>query len=51
MKGGEPIMQEPKGFFTPSGYEGWIEAEGRYLLFASDSDYREWLEAHAEDSL
>ena len=44
-------MQDPKGFFTSDGYKGWVEAEGRYLLFASDSDYLEWLEVHAEDNL
>lgn len=50
MKGGEPITQDLKGFYTSYGYKGWVESEGRYLLFASDSDYREWLEAHAEDN-
>ena len=48
-KGGEPIMQTEKGFYTSYEYRGWVESEKDYLPFASDSDYREWLEAHTED--
>ena len=28
-----------KGFFTDSGYMGYVD--GRYVLFASESDYRD----------
>lgn len=35
-----------KGYYVDSGYMGWIEAKGRYMLFASESDYREWVSAN-----
>ena len=31
-----------KGYHTENGYMGYVD--GRYLLFASEADYREWLE-------
>ncbi len=31
-----------KGYHTSDGYMGLVD--GRYLLFASESDYREYLE-------
>lgn len=30
-----------KGYCTESGYMGYVE--GRYMLFASEGDYREYL--------
>ncbi len=35
-----------KGYFTPSGYYGYVD--GRYLLFSSESDYYEMMEAEDE---
>ncbi len=32
-----------KGYTTAIGYMGYVE--GEYLLFASEEDYREYLEA------
>ncbi len=32
-----------KGYTTSAGYMGLVE--GRYILFASEEDYREYLEA------
>ena len=32
-----------KGYVTASGYMGFVEEE--YILFASEEDYREYLEA------
>lgn len=32
-----------KGYLTASGYMGYVE--GEYLLFASEEDYREYMEA------
>jgi hypothetical protein len=32
-----------KGYFTASGYYGLID--GRYVLFASESDYNDYLAA------
>lgn len=31
-----------KGYHTVNGYMGYVE--GEYRLFASESDYREWME-------
>ena len=31
-----------KGYIVPSGYMGWIG--DRYMLFATESDYREYIE-------
>lgn len=31
-----------KGFTTSAGYMGWVE--DRYILFASEYDYREYME-------
>lgn len=33
-----------KYYFVPEGVMGWIEEEGRYMLFASLNDYIEYLE-------
>lgn len=32
-----------KGYTTDNGYMGFVN--GSYLLFASESDYEEWVEA------
>lgn len=32
-----------KGYDTADGYMGYVD--GEYLLFASETDYREWLES------
>jgi len=32
-----------KGYHTENGYMGYVD--GGYRLFASESDYMEWLEA------
>ena len=31
-----------KGYFTESGYMGYVD--GRYVLFASEDDYKEFIE-------
>lgn len=31
-----------KGYTTSAGYMGWVE--GRYILFASEREYREYIE-------
>lgn len=33
-------VQIMKGYYTASGYMGY--ANGTYILFASEDDYREW---------
>lgn len=31
-----------KGYYVPYGYMGYVN--GNYQLFASETDYREWME-------
>ena len=33
---------EMKGYYISSGYMGWIGT--RWMLFASDTEYKEWME-------
>lgn len=33
---------EIKGYWVPSGYMGYI-GNGKYMLFASDTEYIEWV--------
>jgi len=35
-------MGTMKGYYTDNGYMGYVN--GRYVLFASEADYREWME-------
>lgn len=30
-----------KGYNVPDGYMGWVPEKGKYVLFASEEDYRE----------
>lgn len=32
-----------KGFYTPIGYMGYVASEKRYMLFASESDYIDYI--------
>ena len=34
-----------KGYPVPSGYMGWVERFNKYMLFASERDYREYVES------
>lgn len=36
-----------KGYLTGNGYMGYVE--GRYILFASEDDYYEYLESGKEE--
>ena len=38
----EQEVQSMKGYFVADGYMGYVN--GSYLLFADESDYREFLE-------
>ena len=33
-----------KGYFIPSGFMGYVPHERRYVLFASESDYIDYIE-------
>ena len=37
------IYQMLKGYAVPEGYMGWIDAEKRYRLFATEEDYKEFV--------
>lgn len=32
-----------KGYYTNTGYMGYVPSENRYILFASESDYIEYI--------
>ena len=36
-----------KGYYTENGYMGYVE--GRYILFASESEYYDYLESRREE--
>ena len=36
-----------KGYCTGSGYMGYVD--GRYMLFATEDDYRLWVSEHNGD--
>lgn len=38
-----------KGYFVQSGYMGWVPLYQTYMLFASESDYYEFLSDDLED--
>ena len=46
-----------KGYVVQSGYMGYVKDEGRYILFASEVDYQDYLidlavaQAMTEDEL
>ena len=33
-----------KGYYLPFGYMGWVEHLARYILFATEQEYKEWME-------
>jgi hypothetical protein len=33
-----------KGYVLPFGYMGWVEKYGRYMMFATEDEYKEWME-------
>ena len=37
-----------RGYFTPAGFYGLVD--GRYMLFASEAEYYEYMENEEEDS-
>lgn len=38
------MTSDPKGYFTPEGYKGYIPWLNSYKLFATERDYLEYLE-------
>ena len=37
-------MNEERGYFTFSGYMGFVPATQEYQLFATENEYREYLD-------
>jgi len=37
------MNQKPKGYYVGYGYRGWVALYGRYLLFANEEEYLEFL--------
>ena len=35
--------KEPYGYVIQSGYKGWVEELGSYILFATEDDYLEYI--------
>lgn len=38
-----------KGYFVASGYMGWIESEHRFMLFATEADYLDYISENDEE--
>lgn len=38
-----------KGYVVPEGYMGYIPSSGIYMLFASESDYEDYIEQDYDD--
>lgn len=32
-----------KGYYVGTGYMGWVEALGRYVLFATEAEYEDYI--------
>ena len=37
-------METPKGYLIGSGYMGYVPELGRYILFATETEYYEYIE-------
>lgn len=33
-----------RGYYVPFGYMGWVEEKRKYVMFATESEYREYME-------
>lgn len=38
-----------KGYNVPYGYMGYVETEGKYMLFASEADYLEYVDVKGDE--
>lgn len=48
-KGGAGLA---KGYHVPYGYRGWVESRKRYMLFATEIEYLEWIgDEHEEGTV
>ena len=36
-------MQEPYGYIVGYGYRGWVERLGKWILFATESEYIDYI--------
>ena len=35
--------EEPYGYLVSFGYRGWVESLGRYILFATEQEYLDYI--------
>lgn len=38
------MPKRPHGYLTRYGFKGWVEKLNRYILFATEKEYYEYLE-------
>nr|DAR98924.1 MAG TPA: hypothetical protein [Bacteriophage sp.] len=36
-------MYNPKGYYVPSGYMGYVSEEKSYILFSTEQEYLEYI--------
>ena len=42
--------REPYGYLVSFGYRGWVEELGRFILFATEEEYKDYIfEGHREN--
>lgn len=39
----ETQTKKPKGYIVPNGYMGYVSRENRYILFATETDYLDYI--------
>lgn len=44
-------MAKVKGYVVPSGFMGWVEFYKRYILFATEREYYEYIEEDIYENL
>lgn len=37
-------MNRPYGYLTSYGYRGWVEKLNKWMIFATEEEYKEYLE-------
>ena len=45
----KPQKTEPYGYLIDSGYNGWVNWLGRYVIFATEEEYLEYIKEEEEN--